>query len=319
MKTLKNEQNPFPFSDSNKRYHTYDYALRHRYGGKVSKVVLDAGFTCPNIDGTRGKGGCIYCSRRGSGDFSDPSLGLREQYEKQRSLLLQKWQPVGWIPYLQAHTNTYGTVEHLRAIYEEVLSFPDIVGISVATRADCITPQIASLLAEVSLRTDLTVELGLQSVNDETAKRINRCHTYGEFLEGYGLLRAIAPRAQIAIHLINGLPGEDEAQMLATVQEVAALKPDQIKLHLLHVLKVTPLAELYLSGRYQPMEQDAYVRCVVKQLEWIPPQTVIGRITGDAPSDDLIAPLWSRKKLNVMNQIDKLMAKENTWQGRFWI
>lgn len=311
------EKNPFPYTDSNKRYHTYDYAMRIRYGGKCAKAVLDAGFTCPNIDGTKGKGGCIYCSGRGSGDFADPTLSLRAQYEKQRKLVSQKWTPVGWIPYLQAHTNTYAPLERLREVYEEVLSFPDIVGMSIATRGDCITEEIGGLLAEVAEKTDLTVELGLQSVWDETATRINRCHTYEEFLQGFRRLRQASDRIRIGVHLINGLPGESAEQMLETVRLVGELHPEEVKLHLLHVLKGTALATLYEAGEYTPMAYDDYVTTVVDQLERLPADIVVGRITGDAPGEDLLAPLWSKKKLTVMNGIDKLLLERDSWQGKY--
>ena len=310
------QTNPFPYTDSNKRYHTYDYDLRHRYGGKCAKVVLDAGMTCPNIDGSKGSGGCIYCSSSGSGDFALPALSLREQYDRQRQNLSRKWEVQGYIPYLQAHTNTYATPQRVRAILEELLSFPDIVGISLATRADCISPQMAALLGEVAERTDLTVELGLQSVFDDTAVRINRCHTYADFLEGFARLRQ-AGKMRIAVHLINGLPGEDEAQMVESARRVGALGVEEIKLHLLYVLRSTPLAALYERGDYRPMEREAYVRTVVRQLEWIPPQTVIGRLTGDAPREELLAPLWSLQKFTVMNDIDRLLYVENSMQGRF--
>ena len=317
MKRLtQKDKNPFPHSDSNKRYYTYDYYLRKTYGGKCAKVTLDGGFTCPNIDGTRGHGGCIYCSARGSGDFSPtPTMSLAEQYALQTARIREKWETPRFIPYLQAHTNTYAPVERLRAVYDETLALPGAVALHVATRADCLPEDVLSLLCEVSEKIPLTVELGLQSTSDETAKRILRGHTYAEFLDGYHRLRERVPRARIGIHLINGLPGEGREEMLKTASDVAALFPDEVKLHLLHVLKGTPLATLYERGEYLPLTRDGYVETVVSQLRILPPDTVIGRLTGDGAAEDLLAPLWSLKKLTVINEIDKKMVEGGFTQG----
>lgn len=305
-------ENPFPYSDTNRRFYTYDYYLRQRFGGKVAKIPLDAGFTCPNLDGTRGVGGCIYCSSRGSGDFApEATLSVTEQFQSGVKTLSDKWRPVGYIPYFQAHTNTYGPVEQLRTLFEEALSQPDVVGLSVATRADCISPAIADLLRELSERTFLTVELGLQTAHDSTAARINRCHTYEEFLRGYRLLDGI----DVCVHLIEGLPGENHADMLETARKISELHPFAVKLHLLHVLRETALATLWESGAYTPMELADYVQVICDTLEVLPPDTVIERITGDGPPDLLLAPLWSRKKFVVMNEIDKELYRRGSMQG----
>lgn len=312
----QSEQNPFPFSDSNKRYHTYDYYLRTRYGGKCAKVTLDAGFTCPNIDGRCGRGGCIYCSGRGSGDFAPASeIPLFRQYEMQAARIREKWDTPRLIPYLQAHTNTYAPVARLREVYEEVLSFPHAVALHIATRADCIDASVAALLSEVAERIDLTVELGLQSVSDETARRIGRGHDFAAFLAGYRLLRDTSPRIRIAVHLINGLPGEKREEMLASARTVASLRPDEVKIHLLHVLRDTALARLWERGEYTPMTKQDYVDTVVEQLRFFPPETVIGRLTGDGARDALLSPEWSLKKLTVVNEIDKKMYHDGICQG----
>lgn len=309
--------NPFPNSDSNKRYYTYDYYLRKTFGGKCAKIPLDAGFTCPNIDGKCGRGGCIYCSGRGSGDFAQlPTVPIEEQYRLTREQLGHKWSTERCIPYFQAHTNTYAAAEVLRSLYERALALPGVVGMNIATRADCLPEEVLVLLDEISHRTVLTVELGLQTVHNDTAARINRGHTWEDFADGYLRLRERAPQAQTCIHLILGLPGEDEARMLESVRAVAALRPHQVKLHLLHVLRGTRMAEMYLSGEYTPMEKEDYVRAVVRALELLPPDTVIGRLTGDGMGEDLLAPDWSRRKVSVINDIDKLMFAEDTWQGR---
>jgi len=311
------ESNPFVYSDSNKRYYTYDYYLRRTFGGKCAKIPLDIGCTCPNIDGTRGRGGCIYCSARGSGDFAAAStLPLAKQYIAGREMMAKKWEVTRTIPYFQAHTNTYAAVDLLREKFTEALGFDGVVAMNIATRADCLQPTILSLLAELAEKTVLTVELGLQSTNDRTAEIINRCHTYAEFCAGYRALRAASPKIQIAVHLINGLPGETETDMLLSVQDVAALRPDQVKLHLLHVIRGTRLAAMYESGDYIPMTQEAYVATVAQQLTLLPSETVIGRVTGDGAAADLLAPLWSLKKVNVINAIDKYLYAENLWQGK---
>lgn len=309
--------NLFAYTDSDKRYHTYDYFLRHRLGGKCLKIPLDAGFTCPNIDGTCSRGGCIYCSARGSGDFAPPpTLPLREQYNRGRAELSRKWPAERCIAYFQAHTNTHAPASVLRPLFEEVLTYPAVVGLNIATRADCLPPDTVSLLDELSRKTVLTVELGLQTAHDATAARINRGHTFAGFCEGYRRLRAGAPRALICVHLIFGLPGEGEEEMRESVRRVAELHPDQVKIHLLHVLRGTALADLYEAGAYTPMERDDYVRAVVQALELLPPDTVMARLTGDGAADDLLAPLWSRRKREVLNEIDKRQRAENSWQGK---
>ncbi len=316
MRTTQREMNPFPYTDSNKRYYTYDYYLRRTYGGKCAKVTLDAGFTCPNIDGTRATGGCIYCSARGSGDFApDARLSLTEQYRLQVEKIKKKWDTDRFIPYLQAHTNTYAPISRLRAVYEEVLALPGAVALHIATRADCLADDVLSLLRAVAEKIPLTVELGLQSVSDETAKRINRGHTYAEFLSGYAALRRAVPDARVSVHLINGLPGEDKEQMLRNAREVARLRPDEVKLHLLHVLRGTPLAALYERGDYVPMTREDYVDTVAEQLALFPPETVIGRLTGDGAKGALLAPLWSLKKVTVLNDIDKKLFETGNFQG----
>lgn len=317
--TERGSGHPFPFTDGSKRYHTYDYWLKSTFGGKCAKIPLDAGFSCPNLDGVCGHGGCIYCSGRGSGDFAeDAAVPLREQYDRQRAFLAKKWPTERCIPYFQARTNTYAPAEVLRPIFEEALTWPGVVGMNIATRADCLPPDTVALLRELSEKTVLTVELGLQTAHDETAAAVNRGHTYADFLEGYTRLREGAPKVLICVHLIFGLPGETGADMLETVRRVAELKPHQIKIHLLHVLRGTVLGELYEAGQYIPMEKDAYVQTVVNALELLPPETVVARVTGDGAAADLLAPLWSLRKREVLNAIDMALSRRDTCQGRLY-
>jgi len=311
------DENPFRFSDTNKRYHTYDYYLRHAFGGKCVKIPLDGGFTCPNIDGKCGVGGCIYCSGRGSGDFAaSPLLSVREQFETVRARIGAKWSTARVIPYFQAHTNTYAPVLRLRSLYEEALAQEGVVGMNIATRADCLEDDVIELLDELSKRTVLTVELGLQSVHDTTAAAINRGHTFADFLRGYQRLRRLAPHVRIGVHLIFGLIGEKDEKMVESAKTVGALLPDEIKLHLLYVVEGTKMAEIYKNGGYFPMERAAYVDVVVRAIEHLPPQVVLGRLTGDGAPHSLLAPEWSRKKLCVLNEIDKKFYSENTYQGK---
>lgn len=318
MKQTQAMNNPFPHSDSNKRYYTYDYYLKKTFGGKCVKIPIDAGFTCPNIDGRCGVGGCIYCSARGSGDFAEAGLSVSEQYRVTREKLSGKWTTERCIPYFQAHTNTYAPTERLRELFEEALSLPDVVGLNIATRADCLEASTVEYLAELAERTVLTVELGLQSVHDSTALRINRGHSFSEFLDGYFRLREASRKIGICVHLILGLPGEDRDMMLESVRQTAALHPEQVKLHLLHVLRSSRLGKIYEQGEYQPMEREDYIDTVCEALTLLPSDTVVARLTGDGMAEDLLAPDWSRKKVSVINDIDKRMYELDLWQGKFF-
>lgn len=308
----------FPYTDDNKRYYTWNCHLRRKFGGKVIKVSLNGGFTCPNIDGAKGTGGCTYCSALGSGDFAGkPSESIRTQFDSVRGQLMKKWRGAAlFMPYFQANTNTYAPVERLRALFEEALSFENVVGLSVATRADALAPEAVDYLEELSKRTYLIVELGLQSVFDETGEKINRCHTYSEFLDGY--TRLTERGINVCVHLINGLPCETAEMMTESARRVGLLRPHCVKLHLLHILKGTQMAADYERGLIRTLERDEYVDIICDQLELLPPETVIQRITGDGGRDSLIAPMWSLKKFEVLNAVDMEMKRRNTFQGRLF-
>lgn len=307
-------ENKFKYSNDNKRYHTWNYHLQQRFGGKVFKVALNGGFTCPNIDGKKGVGGCVYCSSSGSGDFAgDVTHSILTQFEEVKERMHKKWHEAKYIPYFQAHTNTYAPASVLRERFEPVLAQENVVGISIATRADCLEDDVLDYLSELNERTYLVTELGLQSIFNETGERINRCHSYEEFLEGYEKLRK--RNINTCVHLINGLPGETTDMMLESARAVAELRPHCVKLHLLHVLKNTRLADMYARGEFELMSLEDYVETIVNQLEAFPPETVIQRLTGDGGRDFLIGPMWSLKKFVVLNEIDKLMIKRDTYQG----
>ncbi len=315
-KQTQRTQNPFKYTDSNKRYHTYDYYLRKAFGQKCAKIPIDIGLTCPNIDGRCGVGGCIYCSDRGSGDFAESAtLSVSEQYDRTRDKLSSKWSTEHCIPYFQAHTNTYAPLDFLRPKFEEAAALDGAVALNIATRADCLEDDLLEYLAALSERIPLTVELGLQSAHDSTAELINRGHTFEQFVEGYTRLRRAAHKISICIHIIFGLPNETHQMMMETVRAVAELHPEHVKLHLLHVIEGTKMAELYTSGEYTPMEKDEYVSTVADAIELLPADIVIDRVTGDGTPDSLLAPEWSRKKVSVINDIDKLLYERGTYQG----
>ena len=318
MKEITQRQsNPFPYSDSNKRYHTYDYYLRNTFGAKCAKIPLDGGFTCPNRDGRCGTGGCIYCSARGSGDFAASALlPIEEQYRLQRERLALKWTDFKCIPYFQAFTNTYAPLPRLQELFERAVKLPDAVGLNIATRADCLPEETVAYLAELSERTVLTLELGLQTIHDQTAVAIRRGHDFQTFLEGYRRVRSMAPRVRLGVHLIFGLIGENDEMMVETAQRVAELRPDEVKIHSLYVQDGTEMARIYRNGGYLPLERERYVELVVRAIEMLPPETVIGRLTGDGAENSLLAPLWARKKRCVLNEIDKKFYNNNTWQGK---
>ena len=316
MKIKQSDINPFKNSDSNKRYYTYDYYLRRTFGGKCMKIPLDAGFTCPNIDGRCSVGGCIYCSPRGSGDFAaDSVLPIERQIEIGKEQLSGKWQTDRLIPYFQAHTNTYAPLDKIKEKIEPAMKAEGVVGVNIATRADCLEDGTVEYLASLAERTVLTVELGLQTIHDSTAFLINRGHTMADFEAGYNKLRSASDKINVCVHLIFGLPGENREMMLESVKRVAEMRPDQVKFHLLHVIDGTRLGEMYKNGEYTPLEQHEYVETVAEALIYLPPETVVGRLTGDGMRETLLAPLWSLKKTVVINEIDKLMFARNIWQG----
>ena len=317
MKIKQSDINPFQNSDSNKRYYTYDYYLRKTFGGKCMKIPLDAGFTCPNIDGKCSVGGCIYCSPRGSGDFAADSLiPVSEQFEITKEQLSHKWKTDKYIPYFQAHTNTYAPLSVIREKVESVMCKEGVVALNIATRADCLEDDVVEYLASLAERTVLTVELGLQTAHDATAFLINRGHSFADFLAGYEKLRRASDKIGICVHLIFGLPEESREMMLESVKKVALLKPEQVKIHLLHVIKDTKLAHIYNEGKYEPLSMDEYVEIVCEALTILPPDTVVGRLTGDGMQSELLAPDWSRKKTVVINNLDKLMFAKDLWQGK---
>ena len=307
--------NPFLYSKDNKRYKSlaYENSLQ---GTKTYKAVIDAGLSCPNIDGTKGTGGCIYCDG-GSGYFTAlPTVPIEKQLTDELIRIRKKYPDTKAIAYFQAHSNTYAPVPKLRSMFEAALSHEGICGLSIATRADCLSSEVLDYLSELNIKTRLTMELGLQTSFDETAKLINRGHSFLEFAEGYKALKERGIR--VTVHIINGLPSETADMMVETARILGRLQPDGVKIHLLHVISGTKLCEMFERGEYSPMSLADYTETVVRQLEVLPPETTLERLTGDGERNALIAPLWSRDKIRVLGTIDKLMAEKNTWQGRLF-
>ena len=304
----------FTYSDSNKRYHTLDYFYKHKFGSKVFKVSLNGGFTCPNKDGSKGLGGCIYCSSSGSGEYAgNPLKPLKEQFNDVLAIMLNKWPKAKYIAYFQANTNTYAPLEELKKKYEEVLTYDNVIGLSIATRADAITNECLEYLADLNKRTYLTIELGLQTSNNETAKYINRGHDLKCFDEMVKKLRD--KNINVVVHIINGLPNETINDMINTVKHVNSLDIQGIKIHMLHIIKDTKLAELYQKEHFHVLTREEYVDIVCDELELLKPEIVINRVTGDPNPEDLIEPTWLIKKFGVLNEIDKEMVRRNTYQG----
>ena len=306
--------NKFKYSNTNKRYHTLDYFYKTKFNTKVFKVSLNAGFSCPNIDGTVGYGGCIYCSKSGSGEFAgDVKDSIEKQFKTIKEMMHHKWKDGKYIAYFQARTNTYAPVEKLKEIYEPVLKFDNVIGINIATRPDSITDECLDYLEDLNKRTYLTIELGLQTTNEKTSKLINRCHSLECFEEMVKKLRA--RNIDVIVHIINGLPYETKEDMLNTVKYLNNLDIQGIKIHMLSIIKDTPLAELYEKEHFPVLTKEEYIDIIVNQLELLRPEIVIHRITGDPDPKELIEPTWLIKKFCVLNDIDKEMVRRDTYQG----
>ena len=307
--------NPFKYSNTNKRYHTLDYYYKNRFNEKVFKVSLNAGFTCPNIDGTVGSGGCIYCSKTGSGEFAG---NIKDSIEKQfndiRDMMLKKWPKAKYIGYFQARTNTYAPVKRLKELYETILKQDNVIGLNIATRPDSITDECLDYLEELNKKTYLTIELGLQTTNEKTSILINRCHTLKCFEEMVKKLRN--RNIDVVVHIINGLPYETKEDMLNTVKYINNLDIQGIKIHMLSIIKDTPLYNLYKTKPFQILSKDEYIDTVIEQLELLRPEIVIHRITGDPKLDELVEPNWLVKKFCVLNDIDKEMVRRDSYQGK---
>ena len=324
---------------NDKRYHSLDYYLKNTYGSKLFKLSLDAGMTCPNRDGKIGTSGCIFCSAGGSGDFSSSRyLTIPKQIEQAKSLISTKvaralkigddsynvsddedvssdsLNKARYIAYFQAYTNTYAPIDYLRKVYYEAINSPDIDIISIATRPDCLSDEVLNLLSEINKIKPVWIELGLQTIHNHTAKTIKRGYKLNVFDEALDKLHNIG--IDVIVHVILGLPGETKDDMLATIDYIAHKPISGVKLQLLHVLKNTALVNFMPSMHILTM--DEYTDLVVECIELLPQEIVIHRLTGDGPKGTLLAPLWSKDKLGVMNQINHKMKVKDSWQGKHY-
>lgn len=298
-----------------KRYHSLNYFLRNKFGKKVFKISLDGGFSCPNRDGKISSGGCLFCSERGSGDFAgNRELSITKQFNDMKEMMSNKWKDGKYIAYFQAYTNTYAPIEELRRKYEEALEQEGVVAIAIATRPDCLDDDILDLLDEINRKVYVWIELGLQTYSDETAKIINRGYKLEVFEKAMKNLKE--RNIDVVVHDILGLPGETKEDMLKTISYIANSGAKGIKLHLLHLMKHTPMVKLYEMGKLNFLSQEDYVELITKGLTILPKEMVVHRLTGDGPRDLLIGPMWSLKKWEVLNSIDKALEDNNLWQGK---
>lgn len=304
--------------DQNKRYHSWNYALRQQFGEKIFKVPIDGGFDCPNRDGTVAHGGCTFCSVSGSGDMIvAPEDPLPIQFQKEIDMMHQKWPGVAqYIVYFQNFTNTHAPLAVIKERFEQVVNLPGVVGLSIGTRPDCLPDDVVEYLAELNERLYLWVELGLQTTYEQTSELINRAHSYQTYLDGVAKLRK--HNICVCTHLINGLPGETYEMMMENVKRTILDSDIQgIKLHLLHLMRNTRMLRDYHEGRLRLLGFKEYVDIICDQLELIPQDIIIHRLTGDAPFESIVGPMWSLKKWEVLNAIDQEMLRRDSYQGKF--
>lgn len=298
-----------------KRYLTFNQHLQQTFGEKVYKVTIDAGFTCPNRDGTLGTGGCIYCyGKRVSQRLVDPT-SIKEQIRQGQDAIRQRYKAQKFLAYFQSYTNTYAAPEVLENLYRSALAEEDIVGLTIGTRPDCVDESVLDMIEHLAQESYLWIEYGLQSIHHNTLKTINRGHGFSEFLDA--VIRTKRRKGlKICTHVILGLPRESKEEMLETAKTLSVLHVDGVKIHSAHVLKGTPLEEMYLNGEYQVLKLPEYVDIVCDFLEYLSPEIVIHRLIGDAPKSRYVAPEWCLHKSEALRQIDLELERRNSWQGK---
>ena len=295
-------------------YYSFNNYLKERFGERVQKITLDAGLTCPNRDGTRGRGGCIYCDAKGSGNAGSKKYpDIKAQVVSGKAFLSKRYKANKFIVYFQSFSNTYASPETLKKMYDQAVSVPGVVGLSIATRPDCLTPEVIELISEYTDKFMVWLELGMQTSNDATLKRINRGHSYNEFVSGFSLAREYP--LLICTHVIIGLPGETKKDILKTANDLAGLNPDGVKIHSLYIAKNTALEQLYHKKEFIPIGQDEFAGLACDTLEVISEKTVIHRLTGDPLPDELVAPDWTLYKQETLKRIEQEMARRNSRQG----
>ncbi|MFO0966909.1 MAG: TIGR01212 family radical SAM protein [Gemmataceae bacterium] len=298
-----------------RRYRPFSRFLKERFGGRVYRVTVDAGFTCPNVDGSVAKGGCVYCDNRSfSPNRRLPRQTIRQQVERGIAILQERFEAERFLAYFQAATNTYAPVEKLRRLYDEALEHPRVVGLAIGTRPDCVPEETLDLVEEYAQRMYVCLELGLQTMHDRSLDWMNRGHHVDAFLDAVERCRRRS--FELCVHVILGLPGESSEDMLGTADLIAALPVHAVKIHNLHVVHDTPLEEMYLRGTVRMLDREEYVELVCDFLERLPPRMVIQRLTGDAPPDYLVAPEWCRDKQGLLRDIEAELERRDSWQGK---
>ena len=297
------------------RYHSYNHFLRQKFRQRVQKVSLDAGFTCPNVDGSVATGGCTFCDNRSfSPSRRAPRLSIHDQLDDGIRRLKTRYTAEKFLAYFQPATNTYAPVEKLRPLYESALSHPQVVGLAIGTRPDCVPDDVLDLLEEIAGHAYLSVEYGVQTIHNRSLDWMNRGHHYDSMLDA--MHRSRGRGFEICAHIILGLPGESHADMLATAREMARLQLDAIKIHNLYAVRNTPLADQVERGEVQLMERDDYIRTLVDVLEILPPEMIVERISGDAPPDYFLGPSWSLDKPALLLALRHELERRDTWQGK---
>ena len=314
---MKKIINPFKYTLDNKRYHTLNYHLKKTYGTKVAKVIIDADFSCPNRDGTKGYGGCAFCSLKGSGD-SNVALhkSVIEQYQANKEVMNRKWDNGYYIPYFQSFTNTYGPLSKIKAMIEPFLEMDEVCEIALGTRSDCLEQAVVDYLDSITSKKTIWIELGLQTSNDYTSDLMNCCHHFDEFVDA--LNRLSKTNIKVCVHVMNGLPYETKEDMLQTIKDINHLPFDAIKFHMLHVIKDTKLADIYAVEPFNILTKEEYIDIICDQLELLKPEIIVERVTGDPIKDDLIAPTWTLNKTMVRNDIDKELLRRDSYQGKYY-
>jgi len=299
------------------RYYAYNFYLRQAFGHRVQKVSVDAGFTCPNVDGTVAVGGCVFCDNR---SFSPsrrlPRQTIHEQIDEGIRRLQWRYRAEHFLAYFQPATNTYAPVPRLRDVYGQAIDHPQVVGLAIGTRPDCVGEDVLQLLAEIAESNYLSVEFGMQTIHDRSLDWMNRGHHYDAFLDA--IERSRNRGFEICAHVMLGLPGENHADMLATARELGRLNLDAVKIHNLYAVKNTPLADDVAAGRVRLMTRDEYVNVLADFLELLPPTCVVERISGDAPMDYFVGPAWCLDKPGVRLAVGNELIRRNTWQGKRW-
>ncbi|HZJ85648.1 MAG TPA: TIGR01212 family radical SAM protein [Erysipelotrichaceae bacterium] len=307
--------NPFKYSNTNLRYHSLSYYYKNKYKTKVSKIALDADFTCPNRDGKAGFGGCSFCSSAGSGEFAgDSNKTIMTQYNNVKARMQNKWPDSKTVPYFQAYTSTYGPLSKIKEMVEPFLLMDEVVAIDIATRPDCLEDDVIEYLDSLTGCKDIWIELGLQTIHDQIARDFNRGYDFDVFVDT--VKRLAKTKIKVCVHLINGLPNESMEMMVESAKVVSSMDIDAVKIHMLHLVKDSRLGQQYLKKPFKILSKDEYVDIVASQLEVIPKEIIIQRLTGDAKAENLIVPKWTLSKFIVMNDIQKELVKRDSYQGR---